>query len=153
MKIGKRLTQFDGFMGIWEYGFMKTTLEIPDDLFREAKAKAALEGRKLKDLVADALRQALGSATVKSVPSAGDPADKTTATTRPLTKLRGKGKVLLTNEMIAELEDESLARQAFGGHYQLRDAPIKVSEGNEIRPLTNQEMAELLEREEALRPQ
>ncbi len=35
---------------------MKTTLEIPDDLFREAKVKAALEGRKLKDLVAEGLR-------------------------------------------------------------------------------------------------
>ena len=35
------------------------TLEIPDDLFREAKAKAALEGLKLKDLVAEALRAEL----------------------------------------------------------------------------------------------
>ena len=35
---------------------MKTTLEIPDDLFREAKAKAALEGIKLKDLVARGIR-------------------------------------------------------------------------------------------------
>jgi hypothetical protein len=40
-------------------GGMKTTLEIPDDLFREAKAKAATEGRKLKDVVADALRAAI----------------------------------------------------------------------------------------------
>jgi hypothetical protein len=38
---------------------MKTTLDIPDDLFREVKAKAALEGLKLKDLVAEALRAAL----------------------------------------------------------------------------------------------
>mgnify|MGYP002629253152 CR=1 FL=1 len=43
-------------MGIWEYGNMKTTLEIPDELFREAKAKAALEGRKLKDLMTEGLR-------------------------------------------------------------------------------------------------
>lgn len=35
---------------------MKTTVEIPDELFRQAKAKAALEGVKLKDLVADGLR-------------------------------------------------------------------------------------------------
>ncbi len=34
---------------------MKTTIEIPDELFREAKARAATEGIKLKDLVADAL--------------------------------------------------------------------------------------------------
>ncbi len=35
---------------------MKTTLEIPDDLFREAKAMAVLEGIKLKDFVAESLR-------------------------------------------------------------------------------------------------
>ncbi|MGE4180690.1 MAG: hypothetical protein AB7J34_12765 [Limisphaerales bacterium] len=35
---------------------MKTTLEIPDDLFRAAKAKAAMDGMKLKDLVAEGLR-------------------------------------------------------------------------------------------------
>jgi len=38
---------------------MKTTLDIPDDLFREVKAKAALEGLKLKDLVAEGLRAVL----------------------------------------------------------------------------------------------
>jgi hypothetical protein len=43
---------------------MKTTVEIPDDLFREAKATAARNGSKLKDLVADGLRLVLG----KSVP-------------------------------------------------------------------------------------
>jgi hypothetical protein len=35
---------------------MKTTLEIPDDLFRKAKAMAALEGIKLKDFVAESLQ-------------------------------------------------------------------------------------------------
>jgi hypothetical protein len=35
---------------------MKTTLEIPDELFRAAKAKAAMEGTKLKDLFAEGLR-------------------------------------------------------------------------------------------------
>lgn len=42
-------------MGIWEYGNMKTTLEIPDSLFRQAKVKAAMDGRKMKDLVAEGL--------------------------------------------------------------------------------------------------
>lgn len=36
---------------------MKTTLEIPDDLFREAKAKAALEGIRLRDLVTRGLER------------------------------------------------------------------------------------------------
>ncbi len=34
---------------------MRTTVELPDDLFRKAKARAALQGRPLKDLVADGL--------------------------------------------------------------------------------------------------
>jgi hypothetical protein len=29
---------------------MKTTVELPDDLYREAKAEAALRGCRLKDL-------------------------------------------------------------------------------------------------------
>ena len=34
---------------------MKTTIEVSDDLYRRAKAEAALRGRKLKDLVAEGL--------------------------------------------------------------------------------------------------
>jgi hypothetical protein len=38
---------------------VKTTIELPDELYREAKAKAALSGRKLKDLIEQGLRLAL----------------------------------------------------------------------------------------------
>jgi plasmid stability protein len=38
---------------------MKTTIELPDDLMREIKIRAAREDRKLKDLVADLLRRGL----------------------------------------------------------------------------------------------
>jgi hypothetical protein len=38
---------------------MKTTVEIPDDLYRRAKAEAALRGRKLKDLIEEGLRLVL----------------------------------------------------------------------------------------------
>jgi len=38
---------------------MKTTLEIPDALFRQAKVKAAMDGRKMKDLIAEGLTLAL----------------------------------------------------------------------------------------------
>ena len=34
---------------------MKTTVEVPDDLYRRAKAEAALRGRKLKDLIEEGL--------------------------------------------------------------------------------------------------
>lgn len=38
---------------------MRTTLDIPDDLFRQIKARAAVQGVKLKDYVTDALRDSL----------------------------------------------------------------------------------------------
>ena len=38
---------------------MKTTVELPDDLLKEVKLLAVDEGRKLKDVVADLLRNGL----------------------------------------------------------------------------------------------
>lgn len=39
---------------------MKTTLELPDELVREAKLRAVTQGRALKDLIAEFIRQGLG---------------------------------------------------------------------------------------------
>lgn len=39
---------------------MKTTLDLPDELMREVKLRAVIQGRTLRDLVADFLRQGLG---------------------------------------------------------------------------------------------
>lgn len=41
---------------------MKTTVELPDELMRAIKVKAAREDRKLKDLVAELLERALTDA-------------------------------------------------------------------------------------------
>lgn len=38
---------------------MKTTIDLPDDLMRTVKVRAASENRKLKDVVADLLRRGL----------------------------------------------------------------------------------------------
>jgi hypothetical protein len=38
---------------------VKTTLELPDDLFRQAKATAAMLGESLKDFITEALREHL----------------------------------------------------------------------------------------------
>ncbi len=46
-------------MVIWER--MKTTIEIPDPLFRRAKATAAERGQSLKALVTEALREKLAA--------------------------------------------------------------------------------------------
>jgi hypothetical protein len=52
-----------GFMVLCFHGFtgriMKTTVELPDELYRRAKAEAALSGRKLKNLVEEGLRLVL----------------------------------------------------------------------------------------------
>lgn len=48
---------------------VKTTIEMPDDLFRKAKAVAALRGQSMKDLLTQLLERELGG------PSAVDPLD------------------------------------------------------------------------------
>ena len=39
---------------------MKTTIDLPDELVREVKLRALMQGRTLRDLVADFIRQGLG---------------------------------------------------------------------------------------------
>jgi hypothetical protein len=46
---------------------MKTTLEIPDPLFRKAKSRAAERGQSLKELVTEALQEKLAAGTGKAV--------------------------------------------------------------------------------------
>ncbi len=38
---------------------MRTTIDLPDELFRQAKAKAALDGLRLKDLITRFVEQGL----------------------------------------------------------------------------------------------
>jgi hypothetical protein len=38
---------------------MRTTVDLPDDLYRQAKAEAAAQGVKLREFIAAALEQAL----------------------------------------------------------------------------------------------
>lgn len=45
---------------------MKTTLELPDELMRAVKVRAAEEGSKLKDVVADLIRRGLSEDTVRA---------------------------------------------------------------------------------------
>ena len=45
---------------------MKTTIEIPDPVFRRAKAKAAERGQPLREFVTEALREKLSGGSVRS---------------------------------------------------------------------------------------
>jgi plasmid stability protein len=41
--------------------FMKTTLDLPDDLMREVKIRAAHEHKKVKDTIAELLRKGIAA--------------------------------------------------------------------------------------------
>ena len=56
----------------WDCFVMKTTLELPDHLMREVKVRAAQEGRKLKDLVAELLRLGLDAPLAGASPVVAD---------------------------------------------------------------------------------
>jgi hypothetical protein len=47
------------YLAFWEYGIMKTTLEIPDEIYLEAKSIAGLKRKKMKDLVTRGLQLVL----------------------------------------------------------------------------------------------
>jgi hypothetical protein len=92
---------------------MKTTLEIPDELYREAKARAAMENRKIKDLVAEGIRLVLERSTSAAERPVGERPN-------PFPLIRGRGGPLLKildNKLIARLqaeEDIEQARRALG---------------------------------------
>ncbi len=84
---------------------MRTTLDLPDELFRQVKAKAAMQGSSLKKLlmryVADGLREPGQSAAASRKRSR-----------LPVIKRRGKSVIAnVTPELQARLEEEEdLAR-------------------------------------------
>ena len=81
---------------------MKTTLDIPDDLFREAKSRAALKGTKLKDLVADGLRLVLAGGVTRSAPR---------RVQFPIIKAR-PGAPVITKQMVDVAEEQALKEEA-----------------------------------------
>jgi|HubBroStandDraft_2_1064218.scaffolds.fasta_scaffold81945_3 hypothetical protein len=74
---------------------MKATIEIDDELYRQVKVAAAIQGRKVKDLVAEGLRTVLRS------PHAGP---RTRRIQLPIVKSKKPGTLRLGNEAIAEIE-------------------------------------------------
>ena len=82
---------------------MRTTVELPDDLFRKAKARAAMQGRALKDLVAEGLRLVLRTPVHSSVPSG--------RARFPIIKSKD-GNRRVTPQMVAEAEEQLLSEEA-----------------------------------------
>lgn len=76
--------------------FMRTTIDLPQQLLRQAKATAAIEGRSLKEFVADAVAQKL---------SAGSRTHRRRVQL-PLVKSSKPGSVALTGERVAHLIEQ-----------------------------------------------
>ena len=87
---------------------MKGDIELPDDLLRDLKVKAAREDRKLKDLVTDLLRQSLY---VESKP--GKPSKRLTFPLFESTHAATPGMTLTPDELDALLLEEEV-RWAMG---------------------------------------
>jgi hypothetical protein len=79
---------------------MRTTLDLPDELSRQVKAKATLDGTKLKDL----LTRYVESGLRQSTPPAGPPLKRSHL---PVIQAKGKRAIPnLTSELQAKLEEE-----------------------------------------------
>lgn len=51
---------FDGTLEKQQSRIVKTTLDLPNDLVREVKLRAVHEGKNLKDVISELIRQGLG---------------------------------------------------------------------------------------------
>lgn len=80
---------------------MRTTVDLPDDLLRRVKARAALDGLKMKDLITRYLEQGLMQAVHPPGPSQRRRSDLPVA--RPAT---GHPLPALTNEEIQRILEE-----------------------------------------------
>ena len=79
---------------------VRTTLDLPDDLFRQVKAKAALEGASLKDMLTRFIENGL-----RQPPRLAGPPSRRSPL--PTVTKRGKGVIPnLTPELQARLEEE-----------------------------------------------
>ena len=92
---------------------MRTTIDIPDELFRRAKARSAMEGRKLKDLITDFVEQGLAREA-----SPGDGQRRKHAPLPYIAKASVGGTIpALTKEELARIEEEEdldKLRRSFG---------------------------------------
>ena len=91
---------------------MKTTIELPDPLFRRAKVLAAQRGATLRDLVVEGLQHVTGSGGAPGgVPFALTPEESTIATIGPrglpvLKRAAGARKAKVTHALVDRLRDE-----------------------------------------------
>ena len=91
---------------------MKTTLDLPDELVREMKLRAVMQGRTLRDLVADFLRQGLGMGA--SQPLMPPPGSRVEIGADGLPIIRGGAEAparLMSTEALIALEQDLQTRE------------------------------------------
>jgi hypothetical protein len=80
---------------------MRTTLDLPDELFRQVKAKAAVKGTTIKQLLTQYVETGLRQSDAPSAPSGK-------RSTLPVIKRRGRGAVLpLTADVQDRIDEEA----------------------------------------------
>ena len=89
---------------------MKTTLDLPDDIVREMKLRALLQGRTLRDLATDFLRQGLGlTAPRQAIKPAQDAPFDLSADGIPIFRGRSDAPAVhMTIEQLLQLEQDAL---------------------------------------------
>ena len=91
---------------------MKTTLDLPDELVREMKLRALMQGRTLRDLAADFLRQGLRMGELRPVtPPAGS---RVEIDADGLPVIRGVADAparLMSTEQLLKLEHDSQTQE------------------------------------------
>jgi hypothetical protein len=87
---------------------MRTTIDLPDELFRQVKAKAALSGVKMKDLITRYVEQGL-----KDVPPLTTPRGRRRSELPVARAATGCSLPSLTNVDLQRILDEE---EAAGGH-------------------------------------
>ncbi|HEY5893095.1 MAG TPA: hypothetical protein VIT91_07680 [Chthoniobacterales bacterium] len=100
---------------ICENAFVRTSVELPDDLFRKAKARAALQGQSLKDLLADGLQLLLQSPESFEIQS---PAREATLTATPARKRASAGAWAKRFAGVARLVPGETTDDARMAHYR-----------------------------------
>jgi len=82
---------------------MKTTVEIPDPLYRQAKIRAAEQGTSLKALMLKALEQELSPSKAPVAPFSAEPIYTCNHLGFPILKARG---ARVTNELMNRIREE-----------------------------------------------
>lgn len=91
---------------------MKTTLDLPDELVREMKLRALMQGRTLRDLATDFLRQGLGMGAPR--PATPPPGSRVEIGADGLPIIRGSADApsrSMTAEALIALEQDLLSQE------------------------------------------